>query len=213
MNRQPGTDLSHLRYLENQREELRKAILQAPRHRLDNLASFVETHGERLSHLLEALMNYRLLARKANLKHILSGVALNLALSAGAVLGLMTTPVLAGMDPLMLGGIGGGIFVALFSIWMTFVKKYTDAWFHRKTLKNINDLTPLQNQTRKDTWESVKAIVLNHLQKTGGKYSLNEVRKEHADVRMVFEKGTHDIREALNELATVRDEKDVNREP
>ncbi|MBU4317538.1 MAG: dynamin family protein [Proteobacteria bacterium] len=206
MNRQPGTDLSHLQYLENQREELRKAILQAPRHRLDNLASFVETHGERLSHLLEALMNYQLLFRKASLKYALTGIGINLIFGAGAMLGLMTTPVLAGMDPLMLGGTGAAIFSVTFSIWMLFFKKYYDAWFHKKALKNINDLTSLDNQTRRDTWETVKSIALKYLQKTQGKYSLKEVKKEYTDVRMVFEKGTHDIREALNELATVRNE-------
>jgi EH domain-containing protein 1 len=52
-----GQDLDYLRYLANQRTELKEAVLQAPRYRLDNLATFVETHGERLSHLLEALVS------------------------------------------------------------------------------------------------------------------------------------------------------------
>jgi GTPase SAR1 family protein len=45
----------YLQYLDNQREELRRAILEAPRYRLDHLAAFVETHGERLAHLLEEI--------------------------------------------------------------------------------------------------------------------------------------------------------------
>ena len=62
--RAAGNDIAqgesgYLHYLENQRAELEAAILQAPRHRLDNLVTFIEIHSERLTHLLEALTNYR----------------------------------------------------------------------------------------------------------------------------------------------------------
>ena len=206
MRYEPSHDMSHLQYLENQREELKNAIQQAPRHRLDNLASFVETHGERLSHLLEALMNYRINFRKASWKYAFIGVGACAAGTAGAMAALMGTPVFGGMDPIMLSASGVGFFAVFFLLWMSGIKKTYDAWFHKKTLKNIDSLTGLNNQTRRDTWESVKSVAVKYLQKTGGRYSLKEVRKEYADVRMVFEKGTHDIREALNELATVRNE-------
>jgi EH domain-containing protein 1 len=54
---------AYLHHLENQREELKKAVLQAPCHRLDNLASFVEIHGERLGHFLEGMISYGRKAR------------------------------------------------------------------------------------------------------------------------------------------------------
>jgi hypothetical protein len=66
---------AYLHYLENQREELKKAVLQAPCHRLDNLASFVETHGERLSHFLEGMISYRKKARMFRVKSFFSGLA------------------------------------------------------------------------------------------------------------------------------------------
>ena len=59
MNGREEADTYHSAYLKelgNQREELKKAIADAPRHRLDHLATFIETHGERLAHLLEALV-------------------------------------------------------------------------------------------------------------------------------------------------------------
>ncbi|MFO7714400.1 dynamin family protein [Desulfosarcina sp.] len=57
-NRSEDLQAAYLHHLENQREELKKAVLQAPCHRLDNLASFVETHGERLGHFLEGMISY-----------------------------------------------------------------------------------------------------------------------------------------------------------
>ena len=197
-------DLSHLQHLENQREELKKAILMAPRHRLDNLATFVETHGERLSHLLEALVNYRLNIRKASWKFAATGIVISLISAGGALFGLMSTPVV-GMDPYVLGGVGAGIFGAVFFAWMTVLKKYFNSRFLKKTLKNLNDLTNLNTQTRRDTWERIKSLVSDYLTRKNGYYSLKEVKKEYADVRLVFERGTHDIREALNELASMAD--------
>ena len=52
-------DRGFLSNLENQRQKLKNAVLEAPRYRLDNLATFVETHAERLDQLLEALVSYR----------------------------------------------------------------------------------------------------------------------------------------------------------
>ena len=91
-------DTSYLQYLENQREELKKAVLQAPCYRLDNLASFVETHGERLAHFLEALISYRKRARKTRLKTFAAGLVISLLFgAAGFVLSLISPP-LAGTE-------------------------------------------------------------------------------------------------------------------
>ena len=198
-------DLSHLQHLENQREELKKAILQAPRHRLDNLATFVETHGERLSLLLEALVNYRRRYRKASLKYAAFGIGIGLLGAGGGLFGLMSTPLLGGMDPLMLTAVGGGIFAAVFAVWMTVLKKYFNSRFLKKTLKNLSTLIKLNTQTRRDTWERIKSLVSDYLTRKNGQYSLKEVKKEYSEVRMVFERGTHDIREALNELSGMGD--------
>ena len=200
-------DLSHLQHLENQREELRKAILQAPRHRLDNLATFVETHGERLSLLLEALVNFRLNQRKAGWRFAATGALISVLGTGGALFGLMSTPV-GGMDPYVLGATGAGIFATAFTVWMTVFKKYFNSRFLKKTLKNLNDLTKLNTQTRRDTWERIKSLVSDYLVRKNGHYSLKEVKKEYADVRLVFERGTHDIREALNELAAMDNKED-----
>ncbi|MCX5883563.1 MAG: dynamin family protein, partial [Deltaproteobacteria bacterium] len=78
-------DLSYLQYLENQREELKIAVMEAPRHRLDHLAAFVETHSERLSQMLHALINYRQNRSSYRLKNLTIGAILSLAFSGAAI--------------------------------------------------------------------------------------------------------------------------------
>jgi EH domain-containing protein 1 len=98
-----------LHSLQNQREEIRKAIQQTPQRHLDHLATFVETHSERLAHLLEALISYRKKLRVFKLKFGAAGVLISLLVGAASGLGLAMVPFFAGQGPLVLLGIGGFI--------------------------------------------------------------------------------------------------------
>ncbi len=198
------SDTHYLEYLSNQREELKKAILQAPRHRLDHLASFVEIHGERLAHLLEALINYRSQARQFNLKFILSGIIVALLGGAGVLIGATVTNFIPLESANAMYGVGGGAVLLIFLIWATLFKKYGASRFHRRRLKKIDELTPLANQTRRDNWDAIRDMVTAYLQKSGGHYSLSEVKREFKAVSMVFDTGARQIRAALNELANIR---------
>ena len=97
---------SYLQHLENQREELKNAVLQAPCYRLDNLASFVETHGERLAHFLEALISYRKRARKFRWKSFGIGMGLSLMIGAAVFVLALIAPPLSGMDMMVKLGSG-----------------------------------------------------------------------------------------------------------
>jgi EH domain-containing protein 1 len=194
----------YLEFLENQREDLKKAILQAPKHRLDNLAAFVETHSERLSHLLEALVNYRLRLRAHRFKAWLTAILFSL-LAGGASAGLMlSSPVFAGMDPLMTGGGAGAVAAGALLLWSMTIRPASMRRFHRRQLANIDTLTPLESQTRRDTWQSVKGVAKTYLGKTEGRFSTRHARRDLASVLRVFQQGSKEIREALNELATIR---------
>jgi hypothetical protein len=203
---QSERDTSYLPYLENQREELMHAIFQAPRHRLDHLATFVETHGERLSHFLEALVNYRRGLRTFRLKRVLVGFFISILCGGAAALAIMITNLLPGMDQRMLIGVGGAVTLVILFLWMTLLLKYFVSGFHRSRLDDLDTLTPIENQTRRDTWEAVRGLVSAYLKKTAGRFSLRQTRREYASVRQVYEKGSRDIREALNELSTITDD-------
>lgn len=194
----------YLHYLENQREELKTAILQAPRHRLDNLAAFVEIHSERLSHLLEALVNYRRLLRRFRLKFFSTGFLLSLVAGAGATLFTYSNPILSDFDQNYLVGGGAGIALLVFFFWSTVLRRMFTKRFNRKRLAEVDSLTTIENQTRRDSWYAVKDYVFSYMRKTGGSFSLGQIRQEFNAARAVFEKGSKEIREALNELATIR---------
>jgi EH domain-containing protein 1 len=204
--RNENRDISYLHYLENQREELKKAVLHAPRYRLDNLAAFVETHSERLTHFLEALVNYRKRARQFRIKTFIK--SLGVSLIAGALaFGLMTlAPPLAGTDPWIKIAASGGAAAAFLMLSTMMLRRLLFNRFHKKTLKGIEHLTSLFNQTRRDSWESIQGLVADFLRRTEGRFSLREVRREYLAIREEHERGTREIREALKELEGMTDE-------
>ncbi len=199
----PEHDRGFLALLGNQREELKKAILQAPRYRLDHLATFVETHGERLSHLLEALIKYRKGVRMFRIKNSLTGLLVSMLCGGTAAFALLMSGVLAGMDQRLLLGSGGFFTLAMLVFWVTVIQKRLVSRFHRDCLRDFDTLTPLENQSRLDSWEAIRDLVRTYLQKTAGRFSLREVKQQHHVVRRVFDKGSREIREALNELAAI----------
>lgn len=206
-------DISYLQYLENQREELKKAVMEAPRHRLDHLATFVETHSERISHLLEALINYRRRMFGFRFKQVLYGALLSAA-SAGATLyaGVTVGP-LGGMDFGSILAVGGTGTVILLLLWVFLIMPITQKRFFRKQLKELDSITPLENQTRRDSWAAVREWVSEYLRKTDGKYSKRKVVQDHEAVLAVFEKGSKEIREAIHELAALKPGMMVNEPP
>jgi hypothetical protein len=207
-------DTSYLQYLENQREELKKAVLEAPKYRLDHLATFVETHSERLSHFLEALLVYRRKLNRYRLKSILAGLLLSLVGSAAA-LGLLIHAggLLSGMDSSLLVGGVAGLTTVFFLLWMALILKFLTNRFRRKQLKSLDNLTSLDNQTRKDSWQAVKDLTLQFLEKKNNKYSLRKVKKDYRAVRGIFEKGGREIRKALKELAALKPDTPITEPP
>jgi hypothetical protein len=102
--------------------------------------------------------------------------------------------------------VAGGIALMLFLFWSTLLMKRRATRFHSRMLKDMDKLTPLENQTRRDSWESVKNFVYNYLEKTGGRFSFSKTKADYASVKLVRDKGATEIREALNELAGLKDE-------
>ena len=198
-------DTNFLYYLKNQREELKQAISQAPRFRLDHLASFVETHGERLSHLLEGLISYRSQLRRFRVKSGLLGLLASLTGSAATILALKTMDILALDGQQVVYGAGAILALIFFVIWTSALKRFSESRFHRQRMKNIDKLTPLENQTRLDSWKTIRELVNNYLKKTKGRFPFREIRKEYSEVHRVFDKGAKEIREALAELSNIKD--------
>jgi EH domain-containing protein 1 len=193
----------YLEHLENQREDLKNAVLQAPCYRLDNLTSFVEVHGERLAHFLEALISYRKRAQKFNLKSLGIGALTSIAGGALIFVMMVLAPQLAGMDIMVTAGCAAAAAVFFLVVWSLVFHGFLFRRFFKKTLQNLNHLTELRNQTRRDSWDSIRNLVFSYLKATQGKYGLREVRNEYSQIWKAYEKGSKEIREALRELSDV----------
>jgi len=81
--------------------------------------------------------------------------------------------------------------------------RYIHSAFHRNYLKNIDQLIPLDTQTRRDSWQAVRDLVYTYLQKSKGRFPLYKVKEEYTKVNRVYEEGSREIRRALNELAGI----------
>jgi hypothetical protein len=182
---------------------LKQAILLAPRHRLDHLAAFVETHGERLSHLIESLMSYRKRVRKYRIKYVFTGVIVSILGGAAGLMASMNFGVVPVEDLVMIAAVGGLISVAFFLVWITYLQKYFFSRFRKKNIKKVDELTPLDNQSRRDSWESIQELVKAQIKKPVDRLSLRDLTRELDSVKMVFNKGAKDIREALNQLSAI----------
>lgn len=206
-NRQhDALDTGYLQYLGNQRDALKKAVMNAPQYRLDNLASFVETHGERLSHLLEALVSYRRKRSRYRTRQFFVGLLGGIIVSTGAAVGAMASGFVGGFDPQFLL-MGGGVVAALFFLgWLFTGMAYFTNRFHEKQLLLLDQLTPLNTQTRKDNWEAIRQKLEMFLRKTEGKFSLSEAKAAFSSLRNLCENGTREVREALSELATIQND-------
>ncbi len=192
-----------LSFLENQREDLKNAILRAPRYRLEHLAAFAELHAERLAHFTEALKSYhkkRLEFRARNGFHALLAGLLGTALIAA---GLSFFGMLPLEPTLLLSGAGGSI-AAIMLFWMAFLRKYFIRLFHKTQLQKLDELTPLETQARRDSWDAVKERVHRFLEKTAGEFSGRKVKRDFSEIRRVVDEFNPEIREALGRLSNTR---------
>ncbi len=197
----------YLPLLENQREDLRRAIQDTPRRQLDHLASFVEIQGERLVHYMEALVMYRERRRKFRFQKILAGAVTGLFFGAMAALALMA---LGMPEPILMSTAGGAGFVVFMLFWMTVVQNRQERRFHQRVTADVDTLTDVEDQTRKDSWEAVRERVRKHLEKEKGGYSLFELRRDLSAVRKKTEQASQEIREAMSEVAALADGEDAD---
>jgi len=201
--------MAYLQFLENQREELKEAILRAPQYRLDHLATFVEVHSERLTHFMEALIA----ARKQNIlyktKSVIAGLMISLIAGGAVSLGLILAHLLP-VDPVILPSATGGSALLFFMIWLNSIQKILIRKHLDNTSKEIDNLTPLESQTRKDSWQAIKDTVIRFIKRSKNSSSLWDMQADYGMVEKIHAHGAKDVREALNELSSIRDNMSID---
>ena len=94
--------------------------------------------------------------------------------------------------------------------WMSIVQKRQEAAFHQNIVADVDTLTDVEDQTRKDSWEAVRERVRKHLEKAKGGYSLFELKRDLAVVREKKDQASQEIREAMSEVAALMDGEDAD---
>jgi GTPase SAR1 family protein len=196
----PDDDNSFLRYLDNQREVLKQAILSAPRYRLDHLASFIEVHGERMLQMLEALISYRKQMRSYRFRMGFVGLMFSLVAGGATVLGLLVSGIGGALNPTLLALVGGGVAIGFFLIWLILVMRRLVNRRHKRHITEVDSLTSLKNQTRRDNWALIRERVIAFLEETKGRFPLYDTRVHHEKLQRVYAEGTREVRESLNEI-------------
>lgn len=195
--RQPGVDKDFMQLLDNQRTAIKEGIFSAPRHRLDNLAGYIELHSERIAMLLTALLSCMRRRRKLLFKSV------GLALLPALLLTLLCYLPLQGIDYLTLSvlltvialGSGGGAF------WLIY--KWLVPRFYRKLVEQPDTLVSLNNQSETDRWEAVREAVQQRLRNEVG-YSHSLLKKELKQIKQVRKYSAAEVRKAIAEYENIR---------
>lgn len=195
------TTLDFLKLLENQRSEIREAILRAPEHRLDHLATYIEEHGDMLAHYLEAFINYGRKRNKFLFKSWTIGFILGIIWTLGIIWGLFQSPLGSGFVQETIAFWAAGSLALWLGIWWVIVHFILQTGFHQATLATIDQLTPLTWQSRMDSWNTIKPKVTSFLEESKGRFSLRAIKSEFNRIQKLTKKISKDVRKALNEIS------------
>lgn len=192
-----------LSLLQNQRENLRQRILASPRYRLDNLASYIETHGERMEHMLEGLLRYGQLRLRFQIRYLLTAVIISLF--AGGLTWLLSVNAEflqnAGAPAAWIASAAVTVITMMTSIIL--LKATLLPSWHRQSLKSLGELTRKHTQARNDSWAAVEKTVAAYLKETKGKVRIRKLKQDLKAVRQAHQKASVDARDALAEMSNL----------
>ena len=189
-----------LSLLANQRTALHRAILKTPKKRLEHLAAFLEHHAYNLSHMLEAILAYYRGRRLFLITYCLLGGLVCTSLSAATWLYLhygRTNMHVPDELQIILAAVGG---LVLLTIWCTALFKGFIHLYKQKILRNLSQLTPLQDQARKDSWQYIEEPLRRCLEDNRGLPTYKTTRLEYQRMRNLYTKGAKEIRSSLRTL-------------
>ncbi|QTA80515.1 Dynamin domain-containing protein [Desulfonema limicola] len=202
--RKINDNTDYLPLLENQREDLRQAILQTPMRRLDHLASYVEVHGERLCHYIESILAYRQKSGKYRMQKLFTGFLSGML--GGSLAAFLLMLLAGGMDLTILLSVAGGVGTLIFILWTISIQPRLELKYHNILAEDIDSLTTVDDQTRKDSWAAIRDLVNSHVLKNKKHFSVYELKKDLFEVRSAYNEDSKEIREALSELSIMSDQ-------
>ena len=195
--RQAGAEKDFMQLLHNQRPAIKTGIFSAPRHRLDNLAGYIELHSERIAMLLSALLSFVRRRRKLTLKSI------GLALLPALLLTLLCYLLLQGIDYLILSVSLAVIFLGSSGGALWFIRQWLVRRFYRKLAQQPDTLVALNDQSERDRWEAVQEAVQCHL-RNEATCSHSLLKKELKQIKRVRNYSAAEVRKAIASYENIR---------
>jgi EH domain-containing protein 1 len=187
-----------LAHLPHRRDDLEEMIFNAPKHRLDHLVSFTEHHSGRLAHIIEALLAYLKERHKFYLKVSFLGGFFSFVIGMLLSVYFYSSEFFGEISQEVSAALGGVSAVLLYIAWQFFIYRFLMDLKHQHLLRKIDSLTPLTFQSRKDSWVQIKDSLLDYLTYTSKMPTKRELNKELQTVHMVYNRGTKEIRAAVN---------------
>ena len=92
-----------------------------------------------------------------------------------------------------------------FLIWLILVMLRLVNRRHKRHVAEVDSLTSLKNQTRRDNWALIRDRVIAFLEETKGRFSLYDTRVHLEKLQRVYAEGTREVREALNEIDSLKE--------
>ena len=160
------------------------------------MATYLEIHGERLAHYIEAIQAFGLEFQRFRIQKICIGLLLSLL--GGGVIAFALMMLVGMADPTVLSSAGGITAGLIMILWMAFPQKKLESRFRDTRLADLDTLTPITDQTRKDSWGAIRDLVYDHLKANKGDYTLYDLKLDLFNIREINEDATHEIREALS---------------
>jgi hypothetical protein len=185
----------YLKYLDNERAQLVNVVRSAPELRLDHLVSYVELHAERLGHLVEALVTYTSRARRRLWRSLWLGFVISATFGFVATATAFWTAGVA--DPLLLAAIGCSTSLLVYFLWCLSAVPALQENFRSRQIVEVDELTDLSFQSRKDSWANVKAICAQQIKSKMLKRRV--VRRQQKLIQEFISKKIPELRAALSE--------------
>lgn len=192
----------YLNLLENQRQELTRLMLDAPRYRLDHLASFLEFHSRRISYFLAELLKCRVEIRHYFAKWALLGLTLSAIFASAGAFYIHTNKT---WEQATLQGIAVGAGLASLAIYTGFHLLFLRMIMNwkRKSLVQTLKGTNKYDVADQETWQHVKPKLIQFLESGWNERgSLSILRKELEAVDAVHTKGAKGIRTAIHKITS-----------
>lgn len=197
-------DTDFLPLLGNQREDLKASILEAPKYRLDHLATFIEDHSTKIDLILEALTNFKKRQRSLFLSWFGIGFGLSIVSAVVAYFFSANLDIDDSFTNMAAPILAAVAFLIVLLLWWTILKSLVMPRFLQSSIEHPDSLISLQDQFEKDQWSFAEPKVVAFLKKTSGKFSQFQLQKDQKTIKQTGIKSAKDAREALAEYKNMK---------